>query len=50
MVIVEASSNEELDQLLTSLAFWGLMKIEVSPLQTFKEAATRTRESLKQVK
>lgn len=50
MVIVEASSNEELDRLLTSLPFWGLMKMEVSPMQIFKEAATRTRESLKQIK
>ncbi len=50
VVIVEVDSNEELDRLLTSLPFWGLMKIEVSPMQTFKEAVTRTRESLKQIK
>ena len=50
VVIVEADSNEELDRLLTSLPFWGLMKVDVSPMQTFKEAATRTRESLKQIK
>ncbi len=50
VVIVEVDSNEELDRLLTSLPLWGLMKIEVSPMQTFKEAVTRTRESLKQIK
>ncbi len=31
VMIIEADSNEELDQLLTSLPFWGLMKVEVSP-------------------
>jgi len=50
VVIVEADSNEELDRLITSLPFWGLMKVEVSPLQSFSEAVTRTRESLKQIK
>lgn len=50
VVVVEAASNEELDQILTSLPFWGLMKVEVSPLMSFSEAIVRTRESLKQIK
>ncbi len=50
VVIIEAASNEELDQILTSLPFWGLMKVEVSPLMTFSQAIVRTRESLKQIK
>ncbi len=50
VVIVEAASNEELDQMLTSLPFWGLMKVEINPMVSFSEAAVRTRESLKQIK
>ncbi|MGB7291173.1 MAG: muconolactone Delta-isomerase family protein [Thermodesulfobacteriota bacterium] len=33
--IVEASSNEELDQMLRSLPIWGGMKWKVIPLQSF---------------
>ena len=33
--IVEASSNEELDQMLRSLPIWGGMKWKVVPLQSF---------------
>jgi hypothetical protein len=33
--IVEASSNEELDQMLRSLPIWGGMKWKVMPLQSF---------------
>ncbi len=50
VVIVEAASNEELDRILTGLPFWGLMKVEVSPLASFSEANVRNRESLKQMK
>ena len=50
VVIIEAASNEELDQILTSLPFWGLMKTEFSPLMTFDRAIVRTRESLKLIK
>jgi muconolactone delta-isomerase len=30
--IMEADSSEEVDQLLTSLPYWGLVKVEVKPL------------------
>src|SRR5215211_2824721 len=30
--IMEADSSEEVDQLLTSLPYWGLIKVEVKPL------------------
>jgi muconolactone delta-isomerase len=30
--ILEADSSEEVDQLLTSLPYWGLVKVEVKPL------------------
>jgi muconolactone delta-isomerase len=33
--IVEASSNEELDQMLRSLPIWGGMEWKVMPLQSF---------------
>jgi muconolactone delta-isomerase len=33
--VVEASSNEELDQMLRSLPIWGGMKWKVIPLQSF---------------
>jgi muconolactone delta-isomerase len=33
--ILEASSNEELDQMLRSLPIWGGMKWKVMPLQSF---------------
>src|SRR5919107_5502683 len=30
--IMEADSSEEVDQLLTSLPYWGLVKVDVKPL------------------
>lgn len=38
-VIVEAKSHDELHTLLQSLPFWSLMKMHVTPLQTFAERA-----------
>ncbi len=39
--VVEADSAEELGQLLTSLPFWGLLKWNVRPLQSYMSAAER---------
>lgn len=50
VVIIEADSNEELDQIITNLPFWGLMKVEVTPLHSFSEVASSARENLKQIK
>jgi len=36
-VIVDVESHDELNQLLQSLPFWSLMKMQVTPLQTFAE-------------
>jgi muconolactone delta-isomerase len=30
--MIDADSSEEVDQLLTSLPFWGLVKVDVKPL------------------
>ncbi len=47
--IMEVASNEELSRTLVSLPFWGLMKVEVTPLQTFEEKAAEARQNLERV-
>ena len=47
--LLEASSIEEADQLLTSLPFWGLQKWQVKPLQSHRSAIERARASLERV-
>ncbi len=49
-VIVEAESNEELNRLLGSLPFWGMMKIDVTPIHSFEEQASMTRQMLERLK
>jgi len=39
--IIEASSNEELDQLLRGLPMWGVLTWKVSPLTSFAARAGR---------
>jgi len=41
--IMEADSSEEVDQLLTSLPHWGLVKVEVKPLISTSEMVERSR-------
>ena len=48
--IAEASSNEELDQLLRSIPFWGVLEWEVIPLQTFAGRASMERAFLNKMK
>jgi hypothetical protein len=48
--IVEASSNEEVDQLLRNLPMWGVLDWEVTALQTFAGRAAVEREILKGLK
>ena len=48
--IVEAASNEELDQLLRRIPSWGVLKWQVTPLQSFSARATQERAILKQLK
>ena len=35
--LVEASSNEEVDKMILSLPFWGLLKWEVYPLNSYAD-------------
>ncbi len=48
--IVEAASNEELDQMLRSLPIWGGMKWKVIPLQSFSGRETMEKNILSEMK
>ena len=48
--IAEAASNEELDRMLRSLPAWGVLKWEVSALQTFAGRAEQEREIVEELK
>ncbi len=48
--IAEASSNEELDQMLRQLPMWGSLDWEVSDLQTFSGRADQERSIIKEFK
>ncbi len=50
VIIVEAASNEELGELLQSLPFWGVMKIDVTPLESMEYRLSLTRKSLERLK
>jgi len=41
--IMDADSSEEVDQLVTSLPHWGLVKVEVKPLISTSEMVERSR-------
>lgn len=48
--IAEAASNEALDQLLRSIPAWGVLKWQVTPLQSFAGRAAQERDVVKQLK
>ena len=48
--IIDASSNEELDQILRSMPMWGSLQWEIIPLQPFKGRADYERNALKELK
>ena len=48
--IAEASSNEELDQMLRKLPMWGALDWEVTALQTFAGRAAQERDIIKGLK
>src|SRR5581483_12267864 len=48
--IVEAAANDELDQLLESFPWWGVMRTSVAPLQTFAKRAAQDSKLLEQLK
>ena len=49
-VIVEAASNEELTKLLGDIPEWPLLKVDVTPLDSFEERLTQIRQYLEQMK
>ncbi len=48
--IIKAGSNTEVDNLLQSLPFWGLLKWKVTPLVSYKERVIQTRKNLDELK
>jgi hypothetical protein len=48
--IIDAVSNEELDQILRGLPFWGMLEWQVTPLQSFEGRAFQERRMLQQLK
>ncbi len=42
--IIEAESNDEVSRLLQNLPFWGLLKWDVTPLQSFGDRAEQDRQ------
>jgi hypothetical protein len=48
--IVEAASNEELDQLLRRIPAWGVLRWQVTPLQSFGGRAAQERDVVKQLR
>jgi hypothetical protein len=48
--ILEASSNEEVDQILRDIPAWGVFKWQVIPLQSFEGRAQKERSVLSELK
>jgi muconolactone delta-isomerase len=48
--IVDAKSNDELDQMLRKLPMWGELDWEVTALQTFNGRARQERQAVKELK
>lgn len=48
--VMKAASNEEVDDMLGSLPFWGLLKWNVTPLHSFAKRAAKEREMFKMMK
>ena len=48
--IIDAQSNEELDQILRGLPFWSIMEWQVTPLQSFDGRAFHERKILQQLR
>ena len=47
--IFEVASNEELDSLLQSLPYWGLVKMKATPLQDVEGRRERDRQQAEQI-
>jgi hypothetical protein len=48
--IMEASSNEELDEVLRKIPMWGSLDWEVTPLTSFAARAATERQAVKELK
>jgi hypothetical protein len=48
--IMEASSNEELDEVLRKIPMWGSLDWEVTPLISFATRAATERQAVKEIK
>jgi hypothetical protein len=48
--ILEASSNDEADQILRDIPAWGVLKWKVTPLQSFEGRANRERDLVEALK
>lgn len=48
--ILEASSNDEADQILRDIPAWGVLKWKVAPLQSFEGRANKERSIVKALK
>lgn len=48
--VMDAASNAEVDDMLGSLPFWGLLNWTVTPLQSFEKRAAKEREMFKMMK
>jgi hypothetical protein len=48
--IMEASSNEELDEVLRTIPMWGALDWEVTPLTSFAARAAKERKVVKEIR
>jgi muconolactone delta-isomerase len=48
--IMEATSNEELSRLLGTIPEWPLLKVDVTPLDSFEERLADVRQDLERLK
>jgi len=48
--IVDAASNDEVNRILMSLPFWGVVKWTVTPLQGFRERAVDEAKAIEPLK
>ncbi len=50
VAIIEAKTHEELSEILRDLPFWGLIKWEVTPLESYSHRARKDRERVRALK
>ena len=50
VLIMDASSNEEVGAFLRGLPFWGALKWTVTPLQSFRSAVDQDKATFEQVR